>query len=34
MKITEVRTRVVEWQGATVPSQPHFCANPKDCPQW
>jgi len=30
MKITEVRTRVVEWQGPTVPPQPHFCTNPMD----
>jgi L-rhamnonate dehydratase len=30
MKITEVRTRVVEWRGTTVPPQPHFCTNPMD----
>ena len=30
MKITEVRTRVVEWRGKTVPPQPHFCTNPLD----
>lgn len=30
MKITEVRTRVVEWHGPTVPPQPHFCTNPMD----
>jgi len=30
MKITEVRTRVVEWRGKTVPPQPHFCTNPMD----
>jgi L-rhamnonate dehydratase len=30
MKITDVRTRVVEWKGETVPLQPHFCANPID----
>jgi L-rhamnonate dehydratase len=30
MKITEVRTRVVEWQGPTVAPQPHFCTNPMD----
>jgi L-alanine-DL-glutamate epimerase-like enolase superfamily enzyme len=30
MKITEVRTRVVEWRGRTVPPQPHFCTNPVD----
>ncbi|MDE3180615.1 MAG: L-rhamnonate dehydratase [Acidobacteriota bacterium] len=30
MKITEVRTRVVEWRQATVPPEPHFCTNPMD----
>ncbi|MGH6745141.1 L-alanine-DL-glutamate epimerase-like enolase superfamily enzyme [Novosphingobium sp. PhB55] len=30
MKITEVRTRVVQWQGDTVPLPPHFCTNPMD----
>lgn len=30
MKITEARTRVVEWQGPTVAPQPHFCTNPMD----
>ncbi len=30
MKITDVRTRVVEWKGKTVPPQPHFCTNPVD----
>ncbi|MGO9274935.1 MAG: L-rhamnonate dehydratase [Terriglobia bacterium] len=30
MKITEVRTRVVEWRGKTIPPQPHFCTNPMD----
>ena len=30
MKITDVRTRVVEWQGKTVAPQPHFCTNPMD----
>jgi L-lyxonate dehydratase len=30
VKITEVRTRVVEWRGETVPPQPHFCTNPMD----
>ena len=30
MKITEVRTRVAEWRGKTVPPQPHFCTNPVD----
>ncbi len=30
MKITDVRTRVVEWHGPTLPPQPHFCSNPMD----
>ena len=30
MKITEVRTRVVQWEGTTVPLPPHFCTNPMD----
>jgi len=30
MKITDVRTRVVQWEGATVPLPPHFCTNPMD----
>ena len=30
MKITRVRTRVVEWRGKTVPLAPHFCTNPMD----
>jgi L-lyxonate dehydratase len=30
MKITEIRTRVVQWQGQTVPLPPHFCTNPMD----
>jgi len=30
MKITEVRTRVVQWRGKTVPLPPHFCTNPMD----
>jgi L-alanine-DL-glutamate epimerase-like enolase superfamily enzyme len=30
MKITEVRTRVVELHGQRVLSPPHFCANPMD----
>lgn len=30
MKITDVRTRVVEWKGKTVPPQEHFCTNPMD----
>ena len=34
MKITEVRTRVVEWRGPTVPPLPHFCTNPMDLLQW
>ena len=25
MKITEVRTRVVQWEGKTTPVPPHFC---------
>ena len=33
MKITEVRTRVVEWRGPTVPPLPHFCTNPMDLMQ-
>ena len=33
MKITQVRTRVVEWRGPTVPPQPHFCTNPMDLMQ-
>src|SRR5471030_1588546 len=28
MKITEIRTRVVQWKGKTVPLPPHFCTNP------
>ena len=31
MKITDIRTRVVEWRGPTVPPQPHFCTNPWIC---
>ena len=30
MKITEVRTRVVQWEGKTTPLPPHFCTNPTD----
>ena len=30
MRITDVRTRVVEWRGPTVSPQPHFCTNPMD----
>jgi L-lyxonate dehydratase len=30
MKITEIRTRVVEWRGESVTPQPHFCTNPVD----
>ena len=30
MKITDLRTRVVEWHGPTVAPQPHFCTNPMD----
>jgi L-rhamnonate dehydratase len=30
MKITEIRTRVIEWKGKTVPLPPHFCTNPMD----
>jgi len=30
MRITDVRTRVVEWRGPTVPPQPHFCTNAMD----
>jgi L-rhamnonate dehydratase len=30
MKITEVRTRVVQWEGRTIPLPPHFCTNPMD----
>jgi L-alanine-DL-glutamate epimerase-like enolase superfamily enzyme len=33
MTITEVRTRVVEWRGPTVPPLPHFCTNPMDAMQ-
>jgi len=30
MKITEIRTRVIEWRGHTVGLPPHFCTNPMD----
>lgn len=30
MKITEIRTRVVEWRGSTTPLPPNFCTNPMD----
>jgi L-rhamnonate dehydratase len=30
MKITRIRTRVVQWKGRTVPLPPHFCTNPMD----
>ena len=30
MKIIDIRTRVVEWRGPTVPPTPHFCTNPMD----
>ena len=30
MRITEVRTRVVQWEGKTAPLPPHFCTNPMD----
>lgn len=30
MKIKEMRTRVVQWEGETVPLPPHFCTNPMD----
>jgi len=30
MKITEIRTRVVQWRGPTVALPPHFCTNPMD----
>ena len=33
MKITSVRTRVVEWRGKTVPPEPHFCTNAMDALQ-
>jgi L-alanine-DL-glutamate epimerase-like enolase superfamily enzyme len=30
MKITQIRTRVVQWKGRTVALPPHFCTNPMD----
>jgi L-rhamnonate dehydratase len=30
VKITEVRTRVVQWEGETAALPPHFCTNPMD----
>ena len=30
MKIKEIRTRVAQWRGKTVPLPPHFCTNPMD----
>jgi len=30
VKITEIRTRVVEWRGDTQKLPPHFCTNPMD----
>lgn len=30
MKITEVRTRVVQWEGEVAPLPAHFCTNPMD----
>ncbi len=30
MKITEIRTRAIQWKGNTVPLPPHFCTNPMD----
>src|SRR6266581_4720053 len=30
MKITEIRTRVIQWKGPIVPLPPHFCTNPMD----
>jgi len=30
VKITEVRTRVVQWKGRTQALPPHFCTNPMD----
>ena len=34
MKITEIRTRAVQWEGKTVPLPPHFCTNPMDLIAW
>jgi L-rhamnonate dehydratase len=30
VKIADIRTRVVEWRGSTIPPRPHFCTNPMD----
>jgi len=30
LKITEIRTRVVQWSGKTAKLPPHFCTNPMD----
>ena len=30
MKITEIRTRAIQWTGKTVPLPPHFCTNLMD----
>ena len=30
MKITEVRTRVLDWRGEQIPCRQHFCTNPLD----
>jgi len=30
LKIQDIRTRVVRWNGKTVPLPPHFCTNPMD----
>ena len=30
MRVTEVRTRVVQWEGKIAPLPPHFCTNPMD----
>ena len=30
MRITDIRTRVVQWEGETVPLPPYFCTNPMD----
>jgi L-alanine-DL-glutamate epimerase-like enolase superfamily enzyme len=34
MKITEIRTRVVQWKGKTIPLPAHFCTNPMDLLSW
>ena len=30
MRITDIRTRVVDWRGAHAAPQRHFCTNPLD----